>query len=179
MNEVIGYVTLFAGNFAPRNWAFCAGQLIPISQNSALFSILGTTYGGNGTTNFALPDLRGRTVIGAGEGEGLSAYSLGETAGAEKTFMSLAQMPSHMHSLNITITPGAAASGSTSDPTGAVFAAGTENMFDPSFDNSSSNYQAALTAKNVGNNVPVSALDPVLGLNYVICLSGIFPQRPQ
>ena len=95
----IGEVSLFAGNFAPGGWMFCNGQLLSISQNTALFSILGTTYGGNGTTNFALPDLRGRTIVGAGQGPGLPDWVLGETDGAESHSLSIAEMPLHDHTL--------------------------------------------------------------------------------
>src|SRR4051812_29571089 len=97
MEGVIGYTTLFAGNFAPKNWAFCAGQIINIASNTALFSILGTTYGGNGTTTFALPDLRGRTIVGQGTGPGLSSYVLGQAGGTENDTLDISQMPAHVH----------------------------------------------------------------------------------
>src|ERR687884_310806 len=93
----IGLVTIFAGNFAPRGWALCQGQLLPIAQNTALFSILGTTYGGNGQTTFALPDLRGRAPIGTGQGPGLPSYTLGEAAGSPSITLLSTQMPMHNH----------------------------------------------------------------------------------
>ena len=96
----IGQITLFAGNFAPRGWAFCNGQLLSIAQNTALFSILGTTYGGNGQTTFALPDLRGRVPVHAGQGPGLSNYDLGQQGGAESVTLTTAQMPAHTHPAN-------------------------------------------------------------------------------
>ncbi|MFY1113097.1 MAG: tail fiber protein, partial [Methanosarcinaceae archaeon] len=95
----IGEIRMFAGNFAPRGWAFCDGQLLPISQNTALFSILGTTYGGDGRTTFGLPDLRGRVPVHAGSGPGLSTVRLGDTGGAETVTLSQAQMPSHNHTI--------------------------------------------------------------------------------
>src|SRR4051794_10683767 len=96
----IGEVIMFAGNFAPRGWALCQGQLLSIAQNTALFSILGTTYGGNGQTTFALPDLRGRVPLGQGQGPGLSSYVLGEVAGNENVTLISTQMPQHNHLLN-------------------------------------------------------------------------------
>src|ERR1043165_413561 len=103
MEGVIGYVTMFAGNFAPKNWAFCQGQIINIASNTALFSILGTVYGGNGTTTFALPNLVGREVVGVGQGPGLSAYSLGEVTGTPNVTVNSVQMPMHTHSMSYTI----------------------------------------------------------------------------
>ncbi|WP_319641560.1 tail fiber protein [Methanovulcanius yangii] len=97
----LGEVTLFAGNFAPRNWAFCQGQLLPISQNAALFSILGTTYGGDGRTTFALPDLRGRVVVGDGYGPGLSSVRLGQTGGVEQVTLTTSQLPAHLHGFSL------------------------------------------------------------------------------
>src|SRR3954465_13916452 len=96
----IGQISLFGGNFAPRGWAFCKGQLLAISQNTALFSILGTTYGGNGQTTFALPDLRGRVPIHFGQGPGLSSYALGETGGAETTTLTVNELPAHTHAVS-------------------------------------------------------------------------------
>src|SRR5262245_2640068 len=116
MEGVMGYTTLFAGNFAPKNWAFCQGQLLSIATNTALFSILGTTYGGNGTTNFGLPDLRGRAVVGAGTGPGLSSYSLGEQGGSENGFMGATQLPIHAHPLQGTITPKSGATPTSATP---------------------------------------------------------------
>jgi len=95
----IGMIVMFGGNFAPRSWAFCSGQILPIAQNTALFSILGTTYGGNGQTTFALPDLRSRVPIHPGQGPGLSPYSLGQQGGVETVTLTTNQMPAHNHSL--------------------------------------------------------------------------------
>src|SRR3954466_13993392 len=95
----IGQISLFGGNFAPRGWAFCNGQLLAISQNTALFSILGTTYGGNGQTTFALPNLRGRMAIGAGTGPGLGAVQLGEQGGTSSVTLTLSNLPAHAHTI--------------------------------------------------------------------------------
>src|SRR6188508_367844 len=97
MEGTIAEIRLFAGNFAPRNWAFCQGQIMSISQNTALFSILGTTYGGNGQTTFALLDLRGRVPVGTGQGPGLSDKQLGEEAGQEAVTLTVNDMPAHVH----------------------------------------------------------------------------------
>src|SRR3954471_16909667 len=102
MDGTIGEIRLFAGNFAPRNWAFCNGQLMPIAQNTALFSILGTTFGGNGQTTFGLPDFRGRVSVGTGQGTGLTNHDLGEQSGTENVTLSTAQMPAHTHTIAVT-----------------------------------------------------------------------------
>src|SRR5437899_12703586 len=100
MTPFIGEIVMFAGNFAPRGWAFCNGQILSIAQNTALFSILGTTYGGNGQTTFALPDLRGRVPMHPGQGPGLTNHTLGEVAGSETTTLLSSNMPQHTHALN-------------------------------------------------------------------------------
>src|SRR5512140_216933 len=111
----IGEIVMFAGNFAPRSWALCNGQLLPIAQNTALFSILGTTYGGDGRTTFALPDLRGRVPVHPGQGPGLSNYVLGEMAGTENTTLLINNMPAHNHTLNAV-----SDAGDTAAPAGAL-----------------------------------------------------------
>src|SRR5882724_5295649 len=105
MDGIIGSTTLFAGNFAPLHWDLCQGQLLPISQNAALFSILGTSFGGDGRVTFALPNLVGNAVVSTGQGPGLSSYALGETAGSANCFMLMSQMPIHSHNANVNITP--------------------------------------------------------------------------
>lgn len=101
MEGYIAQIILFAGTFAPRGWAFCQGQILSISQNTALFSLLGTTYGGNGQTTFALPDLRGRAPIGTGQGPGLSSISLGQMAGTENVTLLITQLPAHTHTVTV------------------------------------------------------------------------------
>jgi microcystin-dependent protein len=177
MEGVIGYTTCFAGNFAPKNWAFCQGQIINIASNTALFSILGTTYGGNGTTTFALPDLRGRTVVGVGQGPLTNNYSLGQTNGGESNTITLSQMPAHVHPVSVIITPQASTTAGVPSPVGGVYATGTEQLFNSSADSSMQGYPAALTMENIGNNTAFNTLHPILGLNYIICLRGIFPSR--
>lgn len=163
----IGQITLFAGNFAPRSWAFCDGQLLPISQNQALFSILGTTYGGDGRTTFALPDLRGRVPIHAGQGPGLSPMQLGQRAGSETNTLSVQQLPSHSHPLN------SKEEGNSDSPVGTFIAGDGSNSF-----GSSADKQMSSTAVGaVGGNQPVNNMQPYLAVNYIIALFGIFPSR--
>src|SRR5690242_20983611 len=107
MEGTIAEIRMFAGNFAPRNWAFCASQILSIAQNTALFSLLGTTYGGNGQTTFALPDFRGRTPVGWGQGPGLSNYDLGQVGGTETSTLTVQTMPAHTHTLTGNLAMGA------------------------------------------------------------------------
>jgi len=180
---------MFAGNFAPRNWAFCAGQLMSISQNTALFSILGTTYGGNGQTTFALPDLRGRVPVGTGQGPGLTNITLGEVSGTETVTLLTTQMPAHTHTATATVTgtvaPGAVEdNGLLDDPAGArpaispsgakIYSSATP---DAAMGTSPINATATVTIGISGNSQPVPIRNPYLGMNYIICLFGIFPSR--
>jgi microcystin-dependent protein len=179
MEGVIGYTTMFAGNFAPKNWAFCQGQTISIQSNTALFSILGTTYGGNGTTTFVLPDLRGRGIVSVGQGPGLSYYSLGQNAGNETQTITMENMPSHSHPFTTTITPAAATTANAPSPNGAVYAQGSENIYNPTGDTKFQHFQGNITtAPNSGGQQPFSILPPIMGMNYVICLYGVDPSRP-
>ena len=175
----IGQIILVGFNFEPVNWAFCNGQLLSISQNAALFSLVGTFYGGNGTTNFALPDLRSRVPLHFGQGNGLSPYAIGESAGVENVSLLSSQIPAHTHALNATASYGAAQS-----PAGAFLA-------ETSQDGSSRGsiyfgYSAAQTTPATlnpnsvgltGGNLPHPNIQPVLALNYIISLAGIFPSR--
>lgn len=177
MEGVIGYTTLFAGNFAPKAWAFCQGQIIAIASNTALFSILGTTYGGNGTTTFALPDLRGRAVVGAGQGSGLSFYSVGQLGGGETNTMSPNQMAVHAHPLGGTMTPPGSTVVSNSSPVNGVYGTGTENLYSGAADVNMQAFQGILATGHTGNSLPFSIVHPILGLNYIICLQGVYPAR--
>lgn len=186
----IGQVTIFAGNFAPRSWAFCDGQLLPISSNSALFSILGTVYGGDGRTTFGLPDLRGRVAIGPRNGPGLSDYRLGERGGVEDVVLNISQIPAHTHPATATATSNATmmAEGQDGDdpnPGGKMLAAGS-NIFrnnaraeDVSMDPAmvSVNTDVAVTVGNAGNNLDHENRQPYLALNYIIALQGLYPSR--
>lgn len=172
MAEVfLGSLLLVPYNFAPNGWALCNGQLLPIAQYSALFSLLGTTFGGDGTRTFALPDLRGRVPISSGQGSGLSPYVLGQAGGTENTTLLTANMPAHSHLMNTVSSPG-----SSSHPPAQLLATCTGGSV----------YAAAGTADStlapgaisiVGNSAPVNNLSPYLTLNWVIALVGIFPSR--
>jgi microcystin-dependent protein len=187
MEGTIGEIRMFAGTFAPRNWAFCAGQLLSISQNTALFSILGTTYGGNGQTTFALPDLRSRVPVGAGQGPGLSNISLGEVSGTETVTLLTTQMPAHTHTATVTgtVTPKCLDDEGLGDTPGnaypsAVTIAGkiyTSAAQAPDAVMGSSPISATATIGIAGNSQPVPIRNPYLGMNYIICLFGIFPSR--
>lgn len=179
MEGILAFVTCFGGNFAPRGWAFCSGQILPIAQNQALFSLLGTTYGGNGQTTFALPDLRGRTVVSAGQGPGLSNYTLGERTGSEAVTLLLNNMPAHVHNgpanfkLDADVNPG-------TDPAPDFNYPGNfNNAYAPSPTNGIAMQAPAYTGTigNAGGGQPFSVLSPYLGVNYIICLQGIFPSR--
>ncbi|HYF30662.1 MAG TPA: tail fiber protein [Chitinophagaceae bacterium] len=189
MEGTIGEIRMFAGTFAPRAWAFCAGQLLSIAQNTALFSILGTTYGGNGQTTFALPDLRGRSPIGAGQGPGLSNISLGEVSGVENVTILTSQMPAHTHTATATVTgtvaPGCLDDAGTTDAPGGARPAispGGTNVYstatpDASMATSPINATATVTIGIAGSSQPLPIRNPYLGMNYIICLEGIFPSR--
>jgi len=179
MEGTIGEIRMFAGNFAPRTWAFCSNQLLPIAQNTALFSILGTTYGGNGQTTFALPDFRGRTAIGTGQGPGLSNVQLGEIAGAQSVTLTTGNMPAHTHPLTGTVSPqgNQGATGLSNDPSNRRLA-GT-NIFTGAATDLATMAPAVSTLAigATGGSQPFSIMPPYLGMNYIICLFGIFPSR--
>ncbi|MCI4668307.1 MAG: tail fiber protein [Bacteroidia bacterium] len=177
MEPFIGQITMFGGNFAPRGWALCDGQLLSISSNTALFSILGTTYGGDGRTTFALPDLRGRLAMHPGNGPGLSDRRLGERGGTEFNILNAAQLPSHSHSASGTIRV-FAGGGDQDTPTGHNFA----NSESDSFTTNSNNQTMAannvsVTVGNTGANQSVNNVQPFLCVNYIIALQGVFPSR--
>jgi microcystin-dependent protein len=171
MESFLASIILFAGNFAPRGWAFCQGQILPIAQNTALFSLLGTTYGGNGQTTFALPDLRGRAPIGQGQGPGLPPVQLGEAAGSPSTTLNISNMPQHNHQLNCggsadAFAPGGNFMASESNQQTQVYGGGA--------------VAGQMNAQSIGvagSSQPFSNMQPYLGLNYIICMEGIFPSR--
>ena len=191
----IGEIRMFAGNFAPRTWAYCDGQLLSIAQNTALFSILGTTYGGDGRTTFALPDLRGRTAIGPRNGPGLPGYRLGQKAGAPTTTLTLAQIPSHNHltqnvaaaDQHILLSKDTAvneipAAGDV--PAAAQFGNGLSGTkvkaFGPptnTVNGQTISGNAGLTVLNNGGSQSHNNMQPYTSVNYIICTQGVFPSR--
>lgn len=180
MNGVIGQVKLFAGNFAPRTWAFCNGQLLAIASNTALFSIIGTTYGGDGRTTFALPDLRGRAPVSAGTGPGLSTRKLGSRSGVEYAELTQLQIPSHNHAAaaNINI-PCYPANGTEDTPVENYLAndAGRPNEFSDTADSYMAPFDNSVILGNTGGSQPHPNLPPYLTMHYIICLQGIYPSR--
>jgi len=171
MEPFIGEIIMFGGNFAPRGWALCDGALLSISQNQALFSILGTTYGGDGRTTFQLPDLRGRVAMHAGSGPGLSTRKLGEKGGSESNTLSVAQLPSHNHSVAVGVSTVA---GEESTPAGQVLAS-SANSFNE--DATSGQNLGGVSQSNVGGGQSVNNLQPYQCVNYIIALQGTYPSR--
>ena len=173
----IGEIDIVPYNFAPRGWAFCDGRLLSISQNSALFSLLGTTYGGDGITTFALPDLRGRLPIGveSGPGPGLSTYILGQKSGTENVTLTSNNMPMHTHPINATTSPA-----TTATPSSGVNLAQPQTPDRQEIDIYASGVNTQLSNNSTGisgGNQPLSVMQPYLGLHYIIALEGIFPTR--
>lgn len=203
MEGFIGEIRMFGGTFSPRSWSYCSGQTLAISSNTALFAIIGTIYGGNGTTTFQLPDLRGRVAIGAGKGPGLTERALGELGGSLQNVMTLANMASHTHFIGnggttqISGTVSAVmnvnnAAGPESTPSGNYF--GMEGGGNDLYANTPSgadtlnasaiSVSSALTAdfsgmqtSATGTGLPYSNSQPSLGIAYIICTNGIFPPR--
>ncbi len=179
MDPFLSAIFLFCGNFPMRGFASCDGQILPLSQNTALFSLLGTNYGGNGQSTFALPDLRGRVGIQQGQGPGLSNYVLGEQAGVESVTMSYSQMPAHRHLVNAV-----SSAGNSGTPSGTVLGrgpssgAGPQAVIEKFYNTSVPNVQlAGQTITATGGNQPFSVLQPPLALNFLFALQGVFPAR--
>jgi microcystin-dependent protein len=185
-DQFVGEIRLFPFNFAPTGWALCQGQLIPISQNTALFSLLGTFYGGNGISNFALPDLQGRAVVSFGQGSGLTVRDQGETGGVEAVTLTTAMMPQHTHPLAAGGTVRSrTTAGDKQSPVGAVHgleAAGvtatySDGLADAAMRPGSVGFAGTVTAALAGGGLPHNNLQPYLVLNYCIAVQGIFPAR--
>ncbi len=174
METFLGSLLLVPYNFAPQGWALCNGQLLPISQNTALFSLLGTTYGGDGVSNFALPDLRGRVPISSGQGPGLQPYALGQSGGAETATLTAHQLPSHSHNLHAV-----SGAGNNSNPANRFLAdspGGTVNtgIYSSSQPNATLNPSAI---SPTGGGQPVDIRSPYLTFNWIIALQGVYPSR--
>ncbi len=171
METFLGMIAIFGFDYAPRGWAKCEGQLLSIAQNSALFSLLGTRYGGDGMNTFALPDLRGRTPIGPGQGPGLNPHSLGEKSGQQTVTLTASQLPAHNHMLRASN-----AAGNNSDPTGRLLA--NSGRGDDEYTDTAPNTDMNPAAIGItGGNQPFSVMQPYLVLNYCIATEGIFPSR--
>ncbi len=169
----VGEIRIFAGNFAPRGWALCNGQILSIAQNTALFSLLGTTYGGNGQTTFALPNLQDRSPLHRGQGPGLTPRSLGETSGTATVTLITSEMPAHTHQPQAD-----AAGGGQTSPASASWGAGGRGR--PAAYSSSANPGATLSPQALamtGGAQPHNNRSPYLGVNFIIALQGIYPAR--
>jgi len=165
----IGEIRLFPYDFAPRGWAFCHGQLLSIVQNTSLFALLGTTYGGDGRITFALPDLRGRVAVSSGQGPGLSAYELGGVGGAESITLTEAELPTHTHQVSVN-----GRASSSSKPGNHYLGRASSGTAYASTVNGTLNPDAVVPA---GGGEPHENRPPHLTLNYCIALAGIFPSR--
>jgi microcystin-dependent protein len=193
MDAYIGTVMAWAPNFAPRGWMFCGGQTLSIAQYSALYSLLGVTYGGDGRNTFALPNLVGRVPLGAGQGAGLSPYYLGQQAGSENVTLNGNQMPSHNHMAEATNAPINVSSANADSATPAAgssiavpgVASGRDftatlgfNSADPDTTlNKATSAAPGVTVGVAGGNQPHENLQPYLALNFIICIEGLFPPR--
>lgn len=179
----MGIIKLFAGNYVPQNYLMCDGSLLSIAQFSALFSLLGTTYGGNGTSTFALPDLRGQVAVGAGTSKTGTTYVEGQVSGTENVTLTIPNLPAHTHNGSVVINN----ANSTLDAPVAGAALGipgslSGRSFIPSlgYINATPNLalsNASVVTTSTGSNVPVNNMQPYLALNYIICVYGIYPPR--
>ena len=166
----VGEIRMFAGNFAPRGWAYCEGQLLAISQNDALFSLFGTIYGGDGRTTFGLPDLRGRIPIHAGSGPGLSPRQLGNKSGVEKVTVTTNQLPSHNHPLQVST-----ANGPEANPSGNVLAGSV--LLEAYADETPNTNMAAASVTGIGGSLSHTNLMSYLAIHFIVALFGIYPSR--
>jgi microcystin-dependent protein len=174
----LGEIRIFGFSFPPKGWALCAGQTLSINQNTALFSLLGTTYGGNGQTTFQLPNLQGRVVLSSGQGPGLTNRSLGETAGSPAVTVTTQQIPVHNHSANCTNAPGSLTGTPLGTPVNQVWAAdagGVTQEYAPPPTTLQTMHPNAIA--NAGGGQPHENETPYLVINYSIALQGIFPTR--
>jgi microcystin-dependent protein len=176
MEQYIGQILMVAFNFAPVGWALCNGQLLPIAQNTALFSLLGTTYGGDGVRTFGLPNLQSRVPVHQGQGTGLSPYVMGQIGGAESAMLTISNLPAHNHPANCSNTPGP-----NSNPTGNYWSEVNDGAKDPAL---SPSYATSVTGQMgpqaiglTGGNQPVPVLPPYQVVNFIIALQGVFPSR--
>ena len=167
----MGEVRVFAGTFAPQQWALCDGQILPIAQNDALFALLGTTYGGDGVSSFALPEARGRIPVGLGSGPGLSARTLGDKFGTETVTLTSANMPAHTHTVNVSDTAASQAA-----PANNLI--GKARHYLPSTATpTNTGVLNTLAISTVGGNQPHENMMPYLCMSFIICLQGLFPSR--
>lgn len=177
MEGTLATIMLFAGNFAPQGWLFCDGSLQSISENNALFSLLGTTYGGDGQTTFALPDLRGRVPVGTGTGGGLSPIVLGESSGTETVTLTQGQIPAHAHPMMAQVSTSSSNADGSSSPA-KLLASPAQNLYAPISSAANSFLAGAnVTLSAQGGNQSIEIVQPYQAINYVICVEGIYPSQ--
>lgn len=195
MDPTLAEIRIFAGNFAPLSWAFCNGALMSIAENTALFSLLGTTYGGDGQTTFALPDMRGRVPVGVGQGAGLSYYDLGQVSGSPTVTLISTQMPAHTHQMvvsgapTLNVSSGQATNAAASGTNSSIASPGTMSgrTFNASLGFNTSAPDVAINSVNMhtmsvnnsiaGGSQPHDNMMPYMGINYIIAVEGIYPSR--
>ncbi len=172
----VAEIRIFPFNFAPKGWAFCDGQILPISQNTALFSLLGTTYGGDGKSTFALPDLQGSAAMHPGQGPGLSLHDLGEQGGSESVTLLQSEIPAHAHSVGFAL----GGDGNSTSPANAVWAQSAAGRGTAAlYQNGAPTGPVQLQSLNIaGGGLPHNNMQPYLTLNFCIALQGVFPPRP-
>jgi microcystin-dependent protein len=182
MDEYMGMIKIFAGNFAPKGWLMCNGQLLSIAQNSALFSLLGTIYGGDGVSTFALPNFQSRMPIGMGQGPGLSYRAQGEVSGMESVTLLQPNLPAHAHTVAGNLSVKCNPNGANADtPEGAYFGPSATQIYN---DSAAGGFMAAdavsinAVTTVIGSNIPVGLMNPFIAMNYIICTQGIYPPRP-
>ena len=178
MDPTLSEIRLFAGNFAPLSWAYCNGALLSIAENSALFSLIGTLYGGDGQVTFALPDLRSRIAVGTGQGPGLSNWDLGQVQGSETVTLLQTQIPAHTHTATATAKANAnSAVGDINTPGGNYAANSGSDLYaeTPTVNMGPNNF--SFTLQQAGGSQPHNNLMPYLALNYIIAVEGIYPSR--
>jgi microcystin-dependent protein len=173
-DQFVAEIRIFPFNFPPKGWAFCNGQLMPISQNTALFSLLGTTYGGDGKSTFALPDMQGNAPMQPGQGQGLSLRDLGEMSGVESITLLQSEMPFHTHTLRGTVEDAT----QSSFTQGVILAQTVNGNLYQSTTNANIVQMALQALAPAGGGLPHNNMQPYLTLNFCIALQGIFPQRP-
>jgi microcystin-dependent protein len=169
---ILGQIQAFGFSFAPRGWAKCEGQILPINSNQSLYSLLGTTYGGDGRTSFALPDLRGRTPVHFGNGPGLPDRRLGQRYGSEQTFLNVTQLPPHSHFVSV---PVSSDDGGGDEPDGRVLGSASDPHYSPT--PGANQFYKPFNSGNAGGNQGINNMQPYLVVNICIALQGLFPSR--
>jgi microcystin-dependent protein len=180
MNSYIGSIYSFGFNYAPQGWQLCDGTLLPIANNEPLYALIGTYYGGDGVSNFAVPDLRGRIPVGAGQGPGLSNYLLGQPGGSTQVSLTVSNIPAHTHAPSSVTIP---VSGNTdvTDPTNAYFGLADASFFTAAYSSTfpptSTMAANSVNSNPTGSGVPFNIQSPFQAVNYCICVEGLFPPR--